>query len=156
MEPPSRGTVTVLNESGRPLPTASVGHAVRVTLLLERFESPEVAVLLTSDEHVQQLNRTFRGVDAPTDVLTFVGDEPGSGDIAIAVPYAERQAALRGVPLEQELAYLAIHGALHLAGLDDEEEDERREMVDRMNVAAVAAGFLPDENWASILHGVSA
>lgn len=110
-------------------------------------------MLLTSDERVQSLNREFRALDEPTDVLTFVADEDANGDIAIAVPYAERQAALRGVTLEQELGYLAIHGALHLVGFDDETEPERAEMAAEMNRAAVAAGLPPDEAWTSLLHG---
>jgi ssRNA-specific RNase YbeY (16S rRNA maturation enzyme) len=69
------------------------------------------------------------------------------------VPYAERQAKLRKVSLSQELGYLAIHGALHLVGFDDGSEPERLAMVREMNVVAVEAGLLPDEDWASILHG---
>jgi rRNA maturation RNase YbeY len=153
MEPPSSGPVNVVNDSGRELRTEAVANAVRVALAQHGRQPSEVAVLLTSDEHIQALNREFRSLDEPTDVLTFVADEDANGDIAIAVPYAERQAAVRGVTLEQELGYLAIHGALHLVGFDDETEPERAEMALEMNRAAVAAGLPPDEAWASLLHG---
>ena len=116
----------------------------------------EVCVLLASDEEVKRLNRDFRNLDETTDVLTFPTDSalPGVplGDIAIAVGYAERQAKLRGVSLTQELAYLAIHGALHLAGYDDEEESQRVQMVEEMNRVAMAAGFNADTEWCSLLH----
>lgn len=105
---------------------------------------------------MRELNRKFRGVDESTDVLTFpAGDFPGAplGDIAIAVPYAERQAKARGVSLSQELGYLAIHGALHLVGFDDESEEERARMVGGMNRVAVASGLKPDLQWSSLLHG---
>jgi len=152
MEPPSSCFVTVLNESRRRVRTRFLKHAVAVALSQHDQPAAEVCVLLTSDEHIRELNRDFRGVDEPTDVLTFPAGEGSNGDVAIAVPYAERQASVRGVTLEQELAYLAIHGALHLAGFDDECESDRAEMVSQMNRAAVAAGFPPDEEWASLLH----
>lgn len=123
-----------------------------------RHGKPNAAacLLLTSDARVRELNRQFRGIDESTDVLTFpAGDFAGDqlGDVAIAVPYAERQAKMRRVSLSQELGYLAIHGALHLIGFDDQTEADRAEMVRQMNLSAIDAGFKPDEEWASILHG---
>jgi rRNA maturation RNase YbeY len=155
MEPPSSGPVTVVNDSGRPIDAGAIIDAVRVALAQHGRSPEEVTVLLTSDASVREMNRRYRSLDEATDVLTFVADEDANGDIAIAVPYAERQAALRGVTLEQELGYLAIHGALHLVGFDDETEPERAEMAAEMNRAAIAAGLPPDEAWASLLHGDS-
>jgi rRNA maturation RNase YbeY len=153
MEPPSRG-VEVINESGESLPTQPIERAVSLAFDLHAKRASGACVLLTRDERIHELNLRFRSVDAPTDVLTFPsGDETFLGDVAISVPYATRQAAARGVPLEQELAFLAIHGALHLLGYDDETEEERAGMVDEMNRVAEAAGFLPDREWASLLHG---
>jgi len=105
---------------------------------------------------MRELNHRFRNLDESTDVLTFPA--PGTdmlGDIAISIPYAERQAKQRGVSLKQEIGFLAIHGGLHLLGFDDESEDDRRTMVDEMNRAALAAGLKQDHEWASLLHGVS-
>lgn len=114
----------------------------------------EISILLTDDQEIQDLNRRFRNIDEPTDVLTFPADNPMLlGDIAISIPFAERQAKLRNVATSQEIAFLAIHGALHLLGFDDESEDDRSEMVEQMNRAATAAGLEPDMEWASILHG---
>ena len=69
------------------------------------------------------------------------------------MPYAERQAKKRRVSLSQELGFLAIHGALHLVGFDDETETDRAEMVRQMNLVAIDTGLKPDHEWASILHG---
>jgi rRNA maturation RNase YbeY len=99
-------------------------------------------------------------VDEATDVLTFpAGDFPSGnladaplGDIVISVDFAQRQAVARGVALGQELAFLAIHGALHLAGYNDETDRAREEMVAEMNRVARAAGLEPDAAWHSILH----
>lgn len=151
MEPPSTVSITVLNQSGRSLDTTQIEQAVRESLAVHGFPAAEVNVLLGDDDVVQQMNAQFRGINQVTDVLTFV-DTPGNGEIAIAVPYAERQAAIRRVTLGEELAYLAIHGALHLAGLDDESDLDRLEMMRAMNVIAVRVGLPSDESWCSLLH----
>ncbi len=124
MEPPSKHRIEVVDETQRRLDGTLVRRAVRAALDQEGASPAEVAVLLATDERVQALNREFRGVDEPTDVLTFPSGDGVGGDLAIAVPYAARQAQRRGVPLPTELAYLAIHGALHLGGLDDATEAE--------------------------------
>jgi len=155
MEPPSKTSVTVINQSSRRLRLEPIRRAVWAVLSRHGRETSTVNVLLTGDDEIRSLNKRFRSVDEPTDVLSFPsGDYPGTslGDVAISVAYADRQAAARGVSLSQELGYLAIHGALHLVGLDDETEPERVAMVSEMNKAAVQAGLKPDEEWHSLLH----
>jgi rRNA maturation RNase YbeY len=135
-----------------------ITRAVSATLDLHGPKKHVVSILIGDDQSVRDLNSRFRGIDESTDVLTFpAGDVPGAplGDIAIALPYAQRQARARRVSTSQELGYLAIHGTLHLLGFDDEMESDQRKMVREMNRAAVSAGLRPDENWASILHGPS-
>jgi len=97
-----------------------------------------LAVLLTDDEEVRGMNRQFLGIDEPTDVLSFpdeagdfvqgMSDEPLLGDIAIALPTAERQAREFGHSLDAELGHLLVHGILHLCGYDhvDSAEEEAR------------------------------
>jgi probable rRNA maturation factor len=156
MEPPSKNRVTILNQSGRRIRLDPLRRAVSTALARHGCESAAVNVLLTGDEEIRTLNEKFRNLDEPTDVLTFpAGDFPGSvlGDIAISVPYAQRQADARKVSLGQELAYLSIHGALHLVGFDDESRKDLQAMVSEMNEVAVAAGFKPDREWHSLLHG---
>ena len=86
---------------------------------------------------MRSLNRTFRGHDRPTDVLSFpVGDDQttrgaGSlGDIVIATGIAGRQAAEQGHALGTELRILALHGLLHLLGYDHETDDGRMARVE--------------------------
>lgn len=110
---------------------ALVETAVLATLAHEQQIPPlELSVLLTDDAQIQQMNRDFRGIDKPTDVLSFpAGDalpgmedaDPYLGDIAISIPYATRQAAQAGHDLAGELQLLAIHGVLHLLGHDHDE-----------------------------------
>src|SRR4051812_12019953 len=132
MEPPSKPTVKVINNSGRRLRLKHIRQAVSLALGKHGCDSGFVNVLLTGDDEIRSLNMRFRSVDEPTDVLSFPGDGfPNAplADIAISVEYAERQAAARRVSVSQELAYLAIHGALHVAGFDDEREGDRAKMV---------------------------
>jgi probable rRNA maturation factor len=99
----------------------------------------EVSVMLMDDESIRKLNAGYRGKDVHTDVLSFPQMEgedsdfgPGLpsmlGDIAISVETAERQAEEFGHPLERELAYLAVHGTLHLLGYDHDDEPGKAEM----------------------------
>jgi probable rRNA maturation factor len=156
MDPSSRRTISIVNRSGRRAPTGVIRTALEAVFSQHPTRTGEVSVLLTDDAEIQDLNLQFRGSDEATDVLTFPADHPMLlGDIAISVPYAERQAAARGVGIAQEIGFLAIHGGLHLLGFDDESERERAQMVGLMNQAAIAAGLQPDEAWASILHGAA-
>jgi probable rRNA maturation factor len=88
---------------------------------------PEVNLVLTDDQYIRQLNASYRGKDRATDVLSFALeamplppealDQPG-GEIYISVEMALVQANEQGVPLQEELGRLWIHGLLHLAGYD--------------------------------------
>ncbi len=82
---------------------------------------------ITSDREVRELNRRFLGIDRPTDVLSFPsGSGIGPlGDIAIAFPYARRQAEALGHGADVELRVLLLHGVLHLLGYDHETDRGR-------------------------------
>ena len=86
----------------------------------------EFHVLIAGDRALQRLNREFRGKDYPTDVLSFpAGDGKYLGDIAISWQRAAAQASERKHDLHQELQILALHGLLHLLGMDHECESGR-------------------------------
>jgi probable rRNA maturation factor len=97
-----------------------------------------VAVRLTSDAELRRLNRTYAGEDHATDVLSFAGSGDHLGDIAISWPATVRQSQEYGHPESTELALLAVHGLLHLAGWDHVSLGERKEM-NRLTVAALKA-----------------
>jgi len=84
----------------------------------------EVDVLLTSDEEMRRLNRTFRKKNKATDVLSFPAPEElaeeHAGDLAISLDTAARQAESFGHSLNDEVKILLLHGLLHLAGMDHE------------------------------------
>ena len=102
----------------------------------------EINVILTGDDRIQELNRDYRGIDAPTDVLSFsqiegdpVVPAPSGaltlGDIVISMETARRQSH----SLQAELRHLAVHGALHLLGYDHQTDEEEV----RMNALAAEA-----------------
>src|SRR5579883_146589 len=100
----------------------------------------ELSVVVTDDAQIQTLNREYRGKDCPTDVLSFSQLEgvdnfphaPGEarllGDIVISYDRVRAQAAEYGHSEKRELAYLAVHGLLHLLGFDHETEPGRQKM----------------------------
>jgi rRNA maturation RNase YbeY len=97
----------------------------------------EVAVRIVSDAEMRRLNRAWKGKDRPTDVLAFE-----TGDIVVSIDTARRQAKDEGHSLRREIAHLAVHGALHLAGWRDgsargraEMERETARILDRGEIA---------------------
>lgn len=100
----------------------------------------EVSLMFTDDETIHEMNREYRGIDRPTDVLSFALEEGEEeeiyggpeenllGDIIISVETAVRQAEEYGHSVEREMSFLALHGMLHLLGYDHMEEEERQEM----------------------------
>jgi probable rRNA maturation factor len=124
-------------------------------VLLKHGLGGDVSIMLTDDAEIQRLNGEFRALEEPTDVLTFPAPDDLHdvlGDIAVSVEYAERQAQARGIHLNEELAYLVIHGALHLTGLDDESPEERQAMMAAMADAGKELGLPPESAWTSLLH----
>jgi probable rRNA maturation factor len=96
----------------------------------------ELSVLLTDDEAVRVLNRNWRGIDKPTNVLSFplAADQVSFallGDIAIAYETVAREAAAEGKPFLHHLAHLAVHGFLHLMGYDHA-TDSQAEAMERL------------------------
>ncbi len=98
-------------------------------------EHDSFGVRLTSDREMRRLNRTYRGKDAPTDVLSFPGQETPEGlhlgDVVIAVRVARRQAEAAGHSSERELRILLLHGVLHCLGYDHETDDGTMERLER-------------------------
>lgn len=108
----------------------------------------DITVLIADPEQIQTLNRDFRHVDRVTDVLTFPAWEGEAiyapadgylGDIMICMERAKEQAVEYGHSLERELAFLAVHGTLHILGYDHMEPEEealmrqrQREILERM------------------------
>ena len=100
----------------------------------------ELSILLCGDDFIRTLNSQYRDRDAPTDVLSFdqgVWYQPGvgnrrflAGDVVISLDTLGRNCRDLGIPQNEELKRLVLHGILHLAGYDHDESDPRGEMLD--------------------------
>lgn len=108
---------------------------------MELKKGSEVSLLLTNDKEIQNLNKIFRNIDSPTDVLAFSMSEGSNGsslpegideyllgDIIISIETAIKQAKLLGHSLEQELTVLLIHGLLHLLEFDHISTEDSEKM----------------------------
>lgn len=112
-------------------------------LAAEKAPPAEVGLVITGDRAVRTLNRSYRGEDAQTDVLSFaLADNQDDfvlppdgvvrlGEVVVSFPAARRQAQEAGRPVDEELAHLVVHGLLHLLGHDHRDEAEEREMRSR-------------------------
>jgi probable rRNA maturation factor len=114
---------------------------IAVETVLKRYDvhpKSSLTIVLTTDKVVRALNKQHRGIDAPTDVLSFLAETlppelteeeaPYLGDLVIAFPYAHDQAKKHEHDLNDSFVLLVIHGTLHLLGYDHDTPENRTEM----------------------------
>lgn len=146
---PAAPTIDVQTQSplwdAEPAAADTVRAAIEAAAALVPAQG-EVCVLLTDDAAVRQLNRVWRKVDKPTNVLSFPAAKAGGrllGDIAIAHETLEREAARESKPMLHHLAHLAVHGFLHLLGYDHQ-NDSQAEAMEGLERAALARLHIAD------------
>ena len=138
-----------------------------------RLTSGELSIVLASDDRVRVLNREWRGIDKPTNVLSFAGGDPDDfeeeedeedhdgggdreededydapppmqlGDVILAWPTVRREADEQGKPVVAHMTHLVVHGVLHLLGYDHE-EDEQAGIMEGLEVAILAGLGIAD------------
>ncbi|HEU5424910.1 MAG TPA: rRNA maturation RNase YbeY [Nitrolancea sp.] len=99
----------------------------------------EVGLWVCDDSEIAALHQQFMGLSGPTDVMSFPGEGDYLGDIAVSFETAAQQALGAGHGTQREIAYLALHGFLHLLGFDDLTPEERARMLARQD--ALLADF---------------
>ena len=124
---------------------ATLKKAMDIIARLEKLtDNTEVDITIVDNDEIHQLNRDYRGIDRPTDVLSFALDEGDEepevedgeaehllGDVIISAPRAVEQGEEFGHGLNREMTYLAVHGMLHLLGYDHMEEADKQVMQAR-------------------------
>jgi probable rRNA maturation factor len=150
---------------GKELDARLLRFCIRAALAAEGVDTPcEVGVLLTDDEGIRKLNHKFRGKDAPTDVLSFplqaltpgafspdpleIDPETGRlplGDIVLSVSRIKDQAEQYGHDVNREMAYLAVHSALHLLGYDHTDEGADKRLMRAREKEIMKRAGLSDE-----------
>ncbi|OKP89957.1 rRNA maturation RNase YbeY [Paenibacillus sp. P32E] len=130
---------------------------------MEGIDEGEVDLTFVNNERIHELNMEYRGIDRPTDVLSFAMNETGEdepeiiyvsqdngegedvpyvlGDIIISVTRAQEQALEYGHSLERELGFLFVHGFLHLLGYDHQDEASEAEMMSKQEQVLVQVGL---------------
>ena len=136
---------------------ATLKKAVKTALDYEEFDrDAEISLSFVTNDEIHALNKEYRGIDRPTDVLSFpmLDDDDGSGDtdmysgdvvlgdIIISAEKAAEQAAEYGHSIMRELAFLAVHSTLHLLGYDHERsKEEEKEMFFKQEEILNIAGI---------------
>ena len=123
-------------ESNFPFPKKLLERAALEALTHESESLDcELSIVLTDDARLQELNRDYLGIDAPTDVLSFPASETDPetgaryiGDILISIPRAQLQAEAAGHAIESEVQLLVVHGVLHLLSHDHAKPKEKARM----------------------------
>ena len=132
---------------------AAVRRAIETVGRLYGAEGAEVSVTLTDDAHIHVINREYRNVDRPTDVISFAlteseepeiiggGEHEVLGDLIISLERMRAQAAEYGHTELRELSFLTVHGMLHLLGYDHMEAEERIEMEEEQRAVMEELGI---------------
>lgn len=154
--------VEILNEQQEEISEATIQLMEKCLRAAAASEdvSGEVVVTLVDDARIHELNRDYRGVDRPTDVLSFAMNEEGEGemeifvdeeelaefpnmlgDIVISIPRTKAQAEEYGHSFEREIGFLVVHGFLHLLGYDHGTAEEEKEMFGKQEEILQSIGL---------------
>ncbi|MDF2839243.1 MAG: hypothetical protein K0Q99_14 [Clostridia bacterium] len=130
---------------------ALVEKVVQKALEIEVEDDYEVSISFVDNQEIKELNKQYRGKDIPTDVLSFplmefeetevnynnadefVQEDRLLGDIVISLEKTQEQASDYGHSFERELSFLVVHGILHLLGMDHEDEQQEKEMLQKQD-----------------------
>lgn len=121
-------------------------HWATQAVRAQEFE-PEMTIRIVDEAESQELNRTYRGKDKPTNVLSFPFECPDEvelpllGDLVICRQVVAREAQEQGKPLLAHWAHMVVHGSLHLLGYDHIEDDEAEEMESLETEIMLGLGF---------------
>lgn len=113
------------------------------TLEMEKVKASNFSIVFIDDEHMHELNKNYRGIDRTTDVLSFAFEDNNKicynirqlGEIYVSIPQMQKQAECYGHGEQRELAFLVVHGILHLLGYDHTKGiEEEKEMFGKQEL----------------------
>lgn len=141
----------VFNETNEEIKEVeSVKKVLNKGIEVEKLQNVIFNVILVNNEYIHTLNREYRGIDRPTDVITFALEDTKDidydnfrllGDIYISLDKAHSQAIEYVHSFEREICFLAVHGFLHLLGYDHMEKDEEKIMFERQELILNETGI---------------
>lgn len=127
-----------------------IKNVLNLAIQKEQLKNVEFNVILVNNDYIHELNRTYRQIDRPTDVITFALEDTTDiefedyrllGDIYISIDKAKEQAINYGHSLKRELCFLAVHGFLHLLGYDHMHVSDEKVMFALQEVILNEAGI---------------
>lgn len=154
--------IEIVNEQSEAITEQQEDLIKRCLLAAAEMEevTGEVVITLVDDARIHEINREYRGVDRPTDVISFAMNEAGEGepeifmdeeeledfpnalgDIIISIPRTKEQAVEYGHSFERELGFLTVHGFLHLLGYDHGSPEEEKEMFGKQEEILTKIGL---------------
>ncbi|HOP99437.1 MAG TPA: rRNA maturation RNase YbeY [Acetivibrio clariflavus] len=139
-----------------------VRKAVDISLSIENFSIPsEISIMFVDNQHIREINREYRKIDKPTDVLSFpivdmydgvINSDSGDfdldeellllGDIIVSLEKTKAQAEEYGHSFERELAFLVTHGVFHLLGYDHDTPEREEKMISKQYAVLKALNLL--------------
>lgn len=134
--------IGIYNETGEKLPCLKTAKKVlKKAIQIEKLKQIECNLIMIDDSRIHELNREYRQIDRPTDVITFALEDEKEcqaptdkrilGDIYISIETARRQAKDYGHSLEREVSFLTVHGFYHLLGYDHQIKEEAKVMMEK-------------------------
>ncbi len=133
--------IEIFNETNETIEELEIiEKLVNYAIEYEKLNNLEFSIIIVDNEKIHELNKNFRGIDRPTDVITFALEDNEDfpemetrvlGDIYISLDKAKGQAIEYGHSFLRELAFLSVHGFLHLLGYDHMKEDEEKIMFSK-------------------------
>jgi probable rRNA maturation factor len=135
--------------NSRKIPTKTSLAKYAEATLDSRLGAAKLVIRIVDEPESQALNRQYRGIDKPTNVLSFPFEAPPQvpsrhiGDLVICAPVVEREAAEQGKPLEAHWAHMVVHGVLHLLGYDHQ-TDADAETMEGLEIAILGRLGFPN------------
>jgi probable rRNA maturation factor len=132
-------------KTAKPAVARIIRRAATAVFAAERLKNPiELSVVLTTDAAVQKLNKSYRGKDKPTNVLSFpAGDAVLLGDVILAYGTIAREARAQAKSFQNHVSHLVVHGVLHLLGYDHERTADAEKM-EKYEIKILAGLGIPD------------
>lgn len=133
----------VFDEYGCDFDYSYLDKVINKTLEMEGVSASNFSIVFIDDEKMHELNKTYRGIDRTTDVLSFAFEDNNKlcynirqlGEIFVSIPKMQAQASEYGHSETRELAFLVVHGLLHLLGYDHTKgEAEEKEMFEKQEL----------------------
>lgn len=140
----------IINETEETINSVNVEKVLNIALKLEAVKNGIFNVIFVDNDYIQKINREYRSIDRPTDVISFALEDEDDikyndfrmlGDIYISIDKAKEQAIEYGHSLDREICFLSIHGILHLLGYDHIEKSDEVVMFAKQEEILNEAGI---------------